>query len=190
MEEKLRQRPSTSIKIVLFGPESSGKSTLAEELANYYHAPLVPEYMRIYLQKKWDDEHKICEPEDIIPISVGQMQMENKVASANPELIICDTNLLQIKVYSEAYYNEYCDPQLLKPALNNQYHLYFLMYIDTPWTPDDLRDKPDDREGMFQRFKNELDRHNKNYVLLEGSIETRLQKAIKEIDALIKKAEK
>ena len=186
MEEKLAQRPASCIKIVLFGPESTGKTTLSEDLAAHYKSPLVKEYMRAYLQKVWDSEKRICEPKDMIPIAEGQMEAENRLSQIAENLLICDTNLLELKVYSEAYYDGYCDPLLLKHALNNTYDLCFLTYIDVPWTPDDLRDKPYDREGMFQRFQNNLEQYNKPYVLLKGNREERLKNAVKEIDQLIK----
>ena len=186
MEEKLAQRPSSCLKIVLFGPESSGKTTLSEDLSEYFEAPLVKEYMREYLQEVWDSEKRICEPRDILPIARGQMQAENSLAAKEDKLLICDTDLLEIKVYSEAYYEGYCDPVLLKHALNNQYDLYFLTYIDVPWTPDDLRDKPHDREGMFQRFHKALEINHKPYVILKGDRETRLNFAVEKINQLIK----
>lgn len=186
MEEKLAQRPASCIKIVLFGPESSGKTTLSEDLSAYFEAPLVKEYMREYLQEVWDSEKRICEPRDMIPIAEGQMQAENTLAATAEELLICDTDLLELKVYSEAYYEGYCDPALLKHALNNQYDLYFLTYIDVPWTADDLRDKPHDREGMFYRFKEALDNNHKPYVTLKGDREARLKIAVKEINQLLK----
>lgn len=189
MEEKLAQRPASCIKIVLFGPESTGKTTLSEDLAEYFNAPMVKEYMREYLQEVWNAEKRICEPQDIIPIAEGQMKIENKLAQEADELLICDTDLLELKVYSEAYYEGYCDPQLLKHALNNNYHLYFLTYIDVPWTPDDLRDKPHDREGMFQRFQDALDQHQKPYYILKGDRETRLNVAVKRINQLLKNRE-
>lgn len=187
MEEKLAQRPATCIKIVLFGPESTGKTTLSEDLARYYQEPMVKEYMREYLQEVWDAEKRICEPQDIIPIAEGQMAAENRLSKEADHLLICDTDLLELKVYSEAYYDGYCDPQLLKHALNNYYHLYFLTYIDVPWTPDDLRDKPHDREGMFQRFQNTLEQHQKPYFILKGNREVRFKNAVEKIDQLIKK---
>ena len=185
MEEKLAQRPASCIKIVLFGPESTGKTTLSEDLARHYQEPMVKEFMRDYLQEVWDSEKRICEPEDMIPIARGQMEAENRLSKQADRLIICDTNLLELKVYSEAYYDGYCDPQLLKHALNNQYDLYFLTYIDVPWTQDDLRDKPHDREGMFQRFQNTLEKHQKPYFILKGSREERFKNAVKKIDQLI-----
>ena len=187
MEEKLAQRPSSCIKIVLFGPESTGKTTLSEDLSEYFNAPMVKEYMREYLQKVWDSEKRICEPGDIIPIAEGQMHAENRLAQVAEELLICDTDLLELKVYSEAYYEGYCDPALLKHALNNHYDLYFLTYIDIPWTPDDLRDKPHDREGMFQRFQNALEQNQKPYFILKGDRETRFKIAVKKIKELLKK---
>ncbi len=186
MEEKLKQRSCDLIKIVLFGPESTGKTTLSEDLAAHLNEPLVKEYMRYYLQKVWDNEKRICEPRDIIHIAEGQMDIENRLVEMAENVLICDTNLLELKVYSEAYYKGYCDPQLLKHALNNHYDLYFLTYIDVPWTPDDLRDKPHDREGMFYRFKNELDQHQKPYIILKGDREERLKKAVEIINQLIK----
>ena len=186
MEEKLAQRPASCIKIVLFGPESTGKTTLSEDLSEHFNAPLVKEYMREYLQQVWDAEKRVCETKDIIPIAEGQIQAENRLAEEASDLLICDTDLLELKVYSEAYYNGYCDPQLLKHALNNHYDLYFLTYIDVPWTPDDLRDKPNDREGMFKRFKNALDRYQKPYCILKGDREERLSRAIEKINQLKK----
>ncbi len=187
MEEKLKQRSCDLKKIVLFGPESTGKTTLSEDLSAYFNEPLVKEYMREYLQEIWDKENRICEPQDIIPIAEGQMAMENRLSEEAEDILICDTNLLELKVYSEAYYNGYCDPLLLKHALNHYYDLYFLTYIDVPWTPDDLRDKPHDREGMFRRFKNELDQHQKPYMILEGDRKQRLNKAVEKINQLLKK---
>ncbi|MCM4156352.1 ATP-binding protein [Gramella sp. AN32] len=187
MEEKLAQRPSSCLKIVLFGPESTGKTTLSQQLSVYFQEPLVPEFMREYLQQVWDKEKRICQPKDMIPIAEGQMHAENRLSAAADQLLICDTNLLELKVYSEAYFEGYCEPKLLKHALNNQYDLYFLTYIDCPWIPDDLRDKPHDREGMFQRFEHELKQFNLPYIILKGDSETRLKKAIEAINQLISK---
>jgi NadR type nicotinamide-nucleotide adenylyltransferase len=134
-------------------------------LAEHFNTLWVEEYMREYLQKKWDLEQKICEPKDMLPIARGQIQRENELAEMANRILFCDTDLLELKVYSEAYYDEFCDPQLLKHALNNRYDLYFLTNIDTPWVPDDLRDKPHDREGMFKRFKSTLQLYKRPYII-------------------------
>ena len=186
MEETLRQQDSNCIKIVLFGPESTGKTTLSTQLAKHYKTNWVPEYAREYLQKKWDIEKKICEKKDLLPIAKGQMQLENSYAKTANRVLICDTDLLETKVYSEAYFNGFCDPILEKYALENQYHLYFLTYIDTPWEADDLRDRPDQRYDMFKAFKKALDTYNKPYVILQGDKEKRFFDAINHIDKLLK----
>ncbi len=186
MEEKLAQEPSNIIKIVLFGPESTGKTTLSKQLAAHYKTLWVPEYAREYLQEKWDREQKTCEPEDLLPIAKGQMQLENELTKKANNILFCDTDLLETKVYSETYYGNFCDPMLEKYALKNTYDLYFLTYIDVPWEKDDLRDKPFEREQFFNYFKNTLLKYNRPFVILKGDKETRLQTAIKTVDELLK----
>ena len=185
MEKKLKQQPSNCIKVVLFGPESTGKTTLSRQLARYYNSVWVPEYAREYLQNKWNNERKTCEPKDLLPIAIGQIALENKLAKKTDSVLICDTDLLETKVYSEAYYNGGCDAILNKYAIKNTYNLYFLTYIDTPWEADDLRDKPNERQRMFNAFKTALITHNKPYVLLKGTKEERLKLAVAHIDNLL-----
>ncbi|MGB5821763.1 MAG: ATP-binding protein [Saonia sp.] len=186
MEEKFKQEPSNLVKVVLFGPESSGKTTLSEQLARHYNTVWVPEYAREYLQNKWNNERKTCEPKDLLPIAEGQMRLENELTRKATEILICDTDLLETKVYSEAYYVGYCDAVLEKYALENSYDLYLLTYIDIPWEADDLRDKPNERERMFAYFKETLEKYNKNFVILKGKKSTRLRTAITHIDKLLK----
>ena len=186
MEEKFKQQPSTLVKVVLFGPESTGKTTLSEQLVRHYNTVWAPEFAREYLQDKWNEERKTCEPHDLLPIAAGQIALENKLAQKATDLLICDTDLLETKVYSEAYYIGYCDPTLEKYALENTYDLYFLTYIDVPWEADDLRDKPNAREKMFQAFEDQLKKYNKPYILLKGSKKERLKLATEEINKLIK----
>lgn len=185
MEEKLKQQPANCIKVVLFGPESTGKTTLSRQLARYYNSVWVPEYAREYLQNKWNNERKTCEPKDLLPIAEGQIKLENELAKKTDSVLICDTDLLETKVYSEAYYLGTCNPILEKYALKNTYHLYFLTYIDTPWEADDLRDKPEHRQDMFQAFKTALINNNRPYILLKGNKKERLETAIKHIDELL-----
>lgn len=187
MEKELRQEPSDVIKIVLFGPESTGKTTLSEQLARHYNTVWVPEYAREYLQAKWNNERKTCESKDLLPIAEGQMNLENTLAKKATKILVCDTDLLETKVYSEAYYVGHCDPILEKHALKNTYGLYFLTYIDVPWELDDLRDKPLERERMFLYFKNTLEKYDRNFVILKGDKKTRLTTAVKHIDKLLDK---
>lgn len=185
MEATLEQHPSNCIKVVLFGPESTGKTTLSKALARHYNSVWVPEYAREYLQDKWNNERKTCEPKDLLPIAFGQMRLENQLAQKTDTVLICDTDLLETKVYSEVYYSGSCDVQLKMAALKNQYDIYFLCNIDVPWEADDLRDKPHERQFMFEAFESQLKSLNLPYVLLSGSKTERLQLAVSHIDQLI-----
>lgn len=187
MEEKYKQEPSDIVKVVLFGPESTGKTTLSEQLARHYNTVWVPEYARDYLQEKWNNERKTCELHDLLPIAEGQMRLENKLTKKATKILVCDTDLLETKVYSEAYYIGDCDPILEKYALQNSYDLYLLTYIDIPWEEDDLRDKPNEREEMFNYFKRTLEKYGKNFITLKGNKKQRLEKAINHIDQLLDK---
>lgn len=185
MEKNLRQEPINLVKVVLFGPESTGKTTLSIQLAKHYNTVWVEEYARPYLQKVWNQERRTCEPQDIMPIAYGQMALENRLASRADQVLICDTDLLETKVYSEEYYGGFVDPLLEKAAVENSYDLYLLTYIDTPWVEDDLRDRPEQRLEMFNAFKAALDKYHRPYILLKGDKETRLNTAVKAIDAII-----
>jgi HTH-type transcriptional repressor of NAD biosynthesis genes len=185
MEKKLTQDPINIVKVVLFGPESTGKTTLSRHLARYYNTVWTPEFARAYLQKKWNNERKTCEKKDLIPIAIGQIKMENKLAKKADKLLICDTDLLETKVYSEEFYGGFVDKKLDKAASENQYDLYLLTYVDTPWEKDDLRDRPEQRLEMFNAFENALKKHKKNYIILKGDKETRLKTATEAIDKII-----
>ena len=176
MEENLKQQHTDIIKIALFGPESTGKTTLAKQLAGHFDTVWAPEFARDYLQQKWDASGKICEPEDLMPIAIGQTKLENDALLTAHKYLFCDTNLLVTKVYSEIYYN-FCDPILDKAARKHKYDLFFLTNIDVPWTKDDLRDAPDNRDTAFDTFKNALVENDKPFIILSGNQNERFEKA-------------
>lgn len=186
MEEALKQKNINIIKVVLFGPESTGKTTLSNQLARHYNTVWVPEYARDYLQNKWNNKRKTCENSDLIPIAIGQMKLENELAKKADKVLICDTDLLETKVYSEEFYGGFVNPDLEEAAIANSYNLYLLTYIDTPWEKDDLRDRPELRLEMFNAFENALIKYNRPYITLKGDKKTRLENAIKAIDELLK----
>lgn len=185
MEEKFKQEPRAVVKVVLFGPESTGKTTLAKELAAHFNTHWVPEYMRTYLEEKWDEDNRSCDVDDLNNIAVGQIASENKLSATANRVLFCDTDLLEIKVYSKVYLQGYCDPMIAKYAAENSYDLYFLTYIDVPWEADVMRDKPFEREQMFANFKKALESHNKPYIVLTGSLEERLKFAINQVEKLL-----
>lgn len=187
MEENLKQLQQTGttaiIKIALFGPESTGKTTLARQLAEYYKTEWVPEFARDYLQEKWNKTQDICNIDDMLPIAYGQTKSENEHLLLANKYLFCDTNLMVTKVFSEVYY-DYCDPLLNQAALEHEYDLFFLTDIDVPWEKDDLRDKAEGRESVFAVFKQSLINNNKPFITLSGDKDLRLNKAISIIDDL------
>lgn len=176
MEENLKQQHTTILKFALFGPESTGKTTLATQLADYFDTVWAPEYARDYLQTKLDKKGQICEPEDLLPIAIGQMKCENDALLTANKYLFCDTSLLVTKVFSEIAYN-FCDPILDKAARKHKYDLFFLTDIDVPWEHDGLRDQPNDRDAVFTIFKNALIENNKPFIILSGDINSRFEKA-------------
>ena len=178
MEKHLQQQKSNCIKIVLFGPESTGKSSLAKFLASHYKTHYVEEYARQYLQKKWDNFGKICEKQDLIPIAKGQIENENIMSKKANRILFCDTDLLTTAVYSRLYFNGFCDAKLDKFSKHNYYDLYLLMDIDIEWVKDDLRDRPNERAELFNVFKDALIENNKNYMIVSGKFEKRKKTSI------------
>ena len=188
MEENLTQERSAVIKIAMFGPESTGKTTLAIQLAEHYKTAWVPEFARDYLQDKWDKNQLICDVDDMLPIAYGQTKLENEKLKVANKYLFCDTNLMVTKVFSEVYY-DFCDPLLNEAAQEHDYDLFFLTDIDVPWEKDDLRDRPQGRESVFTVFKKSLVDNKKPFITLSGDKNLRLTKAISIIDELAKAKE-
>jgi nicotinamide riboside kinase len=185
MEKNLKQEQSAIIKVAMFGPESTGKTTLAIQLAEYYKTVWVPEFARGYLQEKWDQNKLICDVDDMLPIAYGQTKLENEKLAVANKYLFCDTNLMVTKVFSEVYYG-YCDPLLESAAQEHEYDLIFLTDIDVPWEKDDLRDKAEGRESVFEIFKKSLIDNKKPFITITGDKSLRLKNAIAIIEDLRK----
>ena len=184
----METRPQTSsrcLRVVLYGPESTGKTTLAKALADHYQTVWVPEFARTYLQEKWDKEQAVCTLEDLPIIAQGQLAVENAAIQKANKLILCDTNILVTKVWSETHFKGYCAPELNTILAQTHYDLYLLTSIDVPWEKDDLRDRPNDREQMFTYFKQQLITYNFPFQVLEGNPKERVEKAVTAIDQLL-----
>ena len=177
METNLQQQKSDCLRIVLYGPESSGKTTLAKALAKQYQTTWVPEFARNYLQEKWDQKKEVCSLEDLIIIAKGQINHENNLIEDANEFLFCDTNVLITKAWAETHFNGYCPSEIQYWVDTFKYDHYFLTDIDVPWQADDLRDRPNSRQQMLDYFENLLKNKKASYTLLKGSLNLRLKKA-------------
>ncbi|WP_333953980.1 ATP-binding protein [Psychrobacter sp. S4(2024)] len=180
--------PKSVIKVAVLGAESTGKTTLCRDLATHFGCPWVPEYMRSYLQAKWDDEQLTCTWDDLLPIAQGQILLENKLAkqvsqtSNDHHYLFCDTSLFELMVYSNWYYGD-CPETLTQAALVHHYDLILLTDVDTPWVADDLRDSPHQRDEISAYFADQLTIHNKSFRVIGGDREARVQQVLKLLDA-------
>lgn len=180
--------PKSVIKVAVLGAESTGKTTLCRDLAAHFGCPWVPEYMRTYLQAKWDDEQLTCTWEDLLPIAQGQIELENKLAeqaaqtSDNSHYLFCDTSLFELMVYANWYYSD-CPEALTKAALAHHYDLILLTDVDTPWVADDLRDSPHQRDEISAYFSDQLTTHNKSFRVIGGNREARVQQIVKLLES-------
>jgi len=178
MEKTIRQTESNITRIVFYGPESTGKSTLARKMAEYFNTDWVPEYARDLLQVKMENTGKTCESSDMLPIVQGQIRTENELIKTSNQYLFCDTDPLETYVYTKIYFPDEDFRWLDKLCDEFIYDYYFLTYIDTPWVPDDLRDKPNEREEIFKLFYKELKIRKKNFTILKGNLQIRTEKVL------------
>ena len=174
--------PKSVINVAILGAESTGKTTLCRDLAAHFGSPWVPEYMRTYLQAKWDKEHLTCTWEDLLPIAQGQIELENKLAeqaaqSDHNHYLFCDTSLFELMVYANWYYGD-CPKALTQAALTHHYDLILLTEVDIPWVADDLRDSPHQRDEISAYFKSQLTRHQKPIHRIGGDRDERVQQVL------------
>lgn len=171
------------IKIAILGAESTGKTTLCRDLAAHFGSPWVPEYMRTYLQVKWDDEQLTCTWDDLLPIAQCQTALENKLTKQAVQLpdenhyVFCDTSLFELMVYANWYYGD-CPDALTKAALAHRYDLILLTEVDIPWVADDLRDSPHQREEISEYFASQLTHHQKPFCRIGGDRHARVQQVV------------
>ena len=178
--------PRSVTKVAILGAESTGKTTLCRDLAAHFGCPWVPEYMRTYLQAKWDNEQLTCTWDDLLPIAQGQIELENKLAAqaaqnSDSGYLFCDTSLFELMVYSHWYYDN-CPDALTQAALAHHYDLILLTDIDTPWVADDLRDSPHQRDEISAYFAHQLSTHNKSFRTISGSRDERVRQVAKLLD--------
>ena len=156
------------IKIVLTGPECSGKTTLSRLTANSFNLPLVPEYAREFLNKL-DRPYKY---DDLLKIAKGQLRLEKKYEQKKNKksILICDTDLQVIKMWSKIKYSK-CSPFILKNEPSDNF--YVLCSPDFDWVYDSLRENRSNRWEIFNYYKTDLINNNRRFIIVKGNINNR-----------------
>ena len=167
-----------SKKVVVIGPESTGKSTLSKALAAAIDTLWVPEYARAYLEQL----NRPYTEEDLVTIAKGQVASEDDLYSKANKLLICDTDLNVVKVWSEHKYGR-CNSYVKEQIATRKYDLYLLTSIDTAWEYDPLREHPDEamRRHFYNIYQNIVANSGVPWASIEGNEQQRLERALKAI---------
>ena len=185
VEAKSRQKSiGMSIqKIAIIGPESTGKSTLCGQLADYFNTSWVPEYARTFLHQHGSAYNY----DDLLSIAKGQVALEEKaLSSVSPgSRVFIDTEMYVMKVWSEFVFDK-CHSWILNKAAGSTYDMYFLCNIDLPWVKDELREYPEEapRKELYNIYKNILLNQSTPWVEINGSYEERVLQAIKAVEKI------
>lgn len=163
-------------KIVVIGPESTGKSTLCSQLAGYYQTCWCPEFAREYLQERGGKYNF----EDLLNIARGQIELEDTMLTqAKNGFYFIDTDMYVMKVWCEVAF-EQCHTWILKQIAARQYDLIFLLDVDLPWVKDALREYPElsFRKKLFNMYKDLLVNQKTRWAVVSGTDSQRLQMAV------------
>lgn len=178
-------RPYYLRRVCIFGPESTGKSTLARDLAGHFGTLHAQEYARSHLDPKGGK----CEWEDIPRIAQGQAALEDALARQARKVLFCDTDALTTCLWSDLLFGR-VPTEVQKLAEERTYDLYLLCDVDVPWVDDNQRffSEQATRERIFARFKEALDGRSRPYVRLRGSWDERFATACEAVSKLLSKS--
>ena len=172
-------------KVVILGPESTGKSTLCEQLAEHYKTCWCPEFAREYLLSKG----KTYSYEDLLNIAMGQLELEDTMVSvAKNGFYFIDTDMYVMKVWCEVAF-EQCHKWILDQIAVRQYDLYLLCCVDLPWVKDELREYPDPgiRHKLFNMYKDIVINSGTRWAEVSGTDTQRLQTAVSIINTVFRR---
>ncbi len=159
-------------RIVLAGPESTGKSCLTAHLAERFGVPYAMEYARIYLE-----QHGPAYDYDLLlPLSREHVAYQRSRVPDDAPVGLLDTDLINYKIWCEVAYGR-CHPEILEAIEQETDHVYILCYPDLPWEPDPLREHPQERLMLFERHLQEIKRLGRRCIVISGEGRERYQRA-------------
>ncbi|HPD54796.1 MAG: AAA family ATPase [Bacteroidota bacterium] len=167
------------VRIALLGPESTGKSTLAERLAEQYQTVWVPEFARTYLATL---DHPYTAA-DVLHCFREQVAAEDSATAAASRLLFCDTEIINFRVWL-LYRFGHC-PSFVSDAWTHRYDFYLLTYPDIAFEPDPLREHPGRRLFFFDWYRRELEMRGANYSVIKGEGEARIRNAKLALDQFL-----
>ena len=172
-------------RVVLIGPESTGKSWLASELAARYGVPWSREFAREYVERHGD----ALGYADVDPIGRGQEQLEDAAialaAAQSAPLVVLDTDLVSTAVYSRHYYGD-CPAWIEEAAARRLSVLYLLHHVDVPWVAEgNQREQPERRGELFEHFRATLAGAGARVAAISGGWDERQRRAVAAIDSLL-----
>ena len=176
-----RQDGMPGRRVVVIGPECTGKTTLARELADRYGVRWVPEYARAFVNQV----RRPVRFDDVDAIGRGQRAAEDEAMRDGRPLLVLDTDLVSTFVYSHHYYGD-CPPWIEGAVPARLSDLYLLLGTDVPWQPEGyLREQPERREELYARFRQALEDLGARVVEVRGTWDQRRSTAIAAIDTLL-----
>ena len=166
-----------TVRVVLTGPECTGKTTLAADLARTFDAPWLPEMARTYAVER-AAKGQLLTAADVELIAKRAIAAEDAALAALPQLLVLDTDLLSTVTYARHYYGA-STAWLEGEARARIASLYLLCAPDLPWTPDGIRDRPEHREELFSEFERTLIEFGANVIVVRGTGDRRRDAAVR-----------
>jgi len=164
-------------KIVITGPESTGKSYLTKALAKYYQESYVNEFAREYI----DNLGRAYNETDLLEIAKGQIEREDEQAQKAENYLFCDTDLTVIDIWSQVKFGR-TDSWIKEQLQKRAYHLYLLCDIDLEWQEDPQRENPNDREYLLNLYRESLKKRKIKYEMVSGQGDERIHNAVQIIE--------
>ena len=166
-------------KVAITGPESSGKTTLTKALGEYFDVAPIPEYAREFLEENGLEYTQL----DLDDIAEGHEENLQIFLTESSPINVVDTDFVVLKVWSEHKYG-FASSLINSLVSQNHFDLHILCAPDIPWEDDPMREHPDDRHVLFEKYINTLNTFKKDFIIVNGSHEDRLKKSIAAINQL------